>query len=267
MAVVRDQMDRKVEVNIPPKRIVSLVPSQTELLVDLGLEDYLVGITKFCVHPKDLREKKQIVGGTKQVHLDRIAKLAPDLVLCNKEENTREMVAQLEEIAPVHVSDVKTLDDSLELIREYGEIFELREKASGLVGEIIDKREDFLKFIVSKPVKRVAYLIWRNPWMVVGRDTFVDHLLKLNNFENVFSDEKLRYPTIELEDLKERKVEIVLLSTEPFPFKKEHKKEIQEVNKTSQILIVDGEFFSWYGSRLTKAFDYFKKLQQSSPFS
>ncbi|MFD1079602.1 ABC transporter substrate-binding protein, partial [Longispora fulva] len=146
-----DQLDRELTIENPPKRIVSLVPSQTELLVDLQLENAICGVTKFCVHPPDLKKQKQVVGGTKQVNADKIAELGPDIILCNKEENTPEIVYELEKIAPVHVSDIKTIDDSLELIREYGEIFETREKASEIVRDIDDQRKDFLKFMEGKP--------------------------------------------------------------------------------------------------------------------
>lgn len=255
-----DQMNRKLEVVNPPKRIISLVPSQSELLVDLGLRDAIVGVTKFCVHPKDLRDSKKVVGGTKQVHVDRIRKLAPDIILCNKEENTPQMVEELEEIAPVHVSDVKNIDDSIELIREYGELFGARENASEIAGKILDLRDEFRDFVKEQPVRNVVYFIWKNPWMVVGKDTFIDHLLRLNNFENLFSFEKSRYPEIDLEDLEKKKPDHILLSTEPFPFKEEDKEAFEKVVRKDCIHIVDGEYFSWYGSRLVAAFSYFKKL-------
>lgn len=262
MDVFYDQLDRKLKLDAPPQRIVSLVPSQTELLVDMGLEDNLVGITKFCVHPQHLRQQKKVVGGTKQVHLDQIRKLAPDIILCNKEENTNQMVEELQEVAPVHVSDVKTLDDALELIREYGEVFKRREKASEIAGKILDQRNEFRRFIVEKPVRKVAYFIWKQPWMVVGKDTFIDYLLRLNNFENVFSAEKSRYPEVEMKDVANKEPDLILLSTEPFPFKEEDKDAFKKVVRKDGIHIVDGEYFSWYGSRLVAAFGYFKKLQE-----
>jgi len=267
MKTFYDQLNRQLEIEVPPKRIVSLVPSQTELLVDMGLRDSIVGITKFCVHPEDLRQKKKVVGGTKQVHIDKIRKLAPEIILCNKEENTPGMVQELEEIAPVHVSDVKDIDDSIELIREYGEIFDAREKASEIAGNILDLRNDFRKFVVDRPVQRVAYFIWKNPWMVVGKDTFIDHLLRLNNFENIFSSEKSRYPEIYLDQIDHKSLDHILLSTEPFPFKEEDKGDFKNLERNDCIHIVDGEYFSWYGSRLIAAFDYFKKLHHELSYS
>lgn len=265
MNVFYDQLNRKLEIEGLPQRIVSLVPSQTELLVDLGLHDRLVGVTKFCVHPTDLRTKKEVVGGTKQVHIDKIRKLAPDLIVCNKEENTPQMVKELEEVAPVHVSDVIDLDDSIELIREYGEMFGTREKASQLVGEILDLRNEFRSFIKEQPVRNVAYLIWKKPWMVVGGNTFIDYMLRLNNFENIFSAEKSRYPEVQLHQIADKEPDLILLSTEPYPFKEEDKEEFRNVVRKGCIYVVDGEYFSWYGSRLIGAFRYFKKLHSELP--
>jgi len=261
MKVFYDQLNRKIELKEVPQRIVSLVPSQTELLVDLGLEQQILGITKFCVHPEDLRKQKKVVGGTKQVHFDRIAALEPDIILCNKEENTREMVTELEKIAPVHVSDIYTIDDSLELIRQYGEIFEVAGKASEIIEKIQLEKAGFQEYIKDFPERKVAYFIWKNPWMVAGKDTFIDHLLELNRFKNAFLEEDSRYPEISLAQLDEREVEVVLLSTEPFPFKEEDVEALEKEVKLGYIQIVDGEYFSWYGSRLTAAFTYFRKVQ------
>ena len=267
MPVFYDQLDRKVELSGTPKRIISLVPSQTELLVDMGLEDSIIGITKFCVHPKNLRKAKKSVGGTKQVHIDKIRKMAPDIILCNKEENTPSMVSELEEVAPVHVSDIRSVDDSLELIREYGEIFAAREKASEIAGKILDLRSEFYEFVKDKPKLNIAYFIWKNPWMAVGKDTFIDHLLELNRFENVYRNEKSRYPEVEPDKLNAKNVDKIFLSTEPYPFKEEDKNLFRNAVRKDCIHIVDGEYFSWYGSRLIAAFDYFKKLHRDLSYS
>jgi iron complex transport system substrate-binding protein len=261
MRIFHDQLNRKIELKQLPKRIVSLVPSQTELLVDLGLREQIVGVTKFCVHPKDLRKQKKIVGGTKQVHYKRISDLDPDIILCNKEENTEEMVTELEKIAPVHVSNVKNIDDSLQLIRQYGEMFGVAKKASEIAGKIKSEKDLFQQEMREVPERRVAYFIWKNPWMVAGGDTFIDYLLELNRFKNVFSEENSRYPEINLEQLGQRKVELLLLSTEPFPFKSKDKEALKKEMGIGGVHIVDGEYFSWYGSRLQAAFRYFRELQ------
>ncbi|WP_417799321.1 ABC transporter substrate-binding protein [Tenacibaculum sp.] len=241
------------------KRIVSLVPSQTELLVDLGLEDCIVGLTKFCIHPKHLLKTKTIVGGTKNIKIDRIKSLQPDIILCNKEENTKEIVAACQQIAFTHVSDIFTLSDSLELISLYGSFFDKQVEAKKMIDELTSKISDFKRFITNQNYKKVAYFIWRDPWMVAANNTFINHLLELNKFVNVYADEK-RYPEVNIKELQNKKPAFILLSSEPFPFKEKHSTEIKKHIKDASPILVDGEYFSWYGSRLLKAFDYFKEL-------
>lgn len=264
---VRDQLNRKCYFHKIPSRIISLVPSQTELLIDLGLEDSIVGITKFCVHPKDLKKSKTVVGGTKQIHLDRIRELKPDIILCNKEENTKDILELCETICNVHVSDVFNIKDSLELINQYGTIFNKKEQALSIVSQIKIESEKFKTFIQNKPDLKVAYFIWKKPWMVAANNTFINYLLSINKFENVF-EKKVRYPEIELTELSSNPVDLILLSSEPFPFKEAHIEDIKAYSPDAQILLVDGEMFSWYGSRLIWAFTYFKNLRlslQNSP--
>lgn len=253
---LRDQLQRKIVLNGVPQRVVSLVPSQTELLIDLGLEETLVGITKFCVHPQYLRKTKKTVGGTKQVHLEKIKDLKPDLILCNKEENTPEMVEALEEIAPVHVSDIIEIEDAFEMMHQYGQIFNREELTKTMVKSIQKKIAALKEINKGKSTKKVAYLIWKKPLMVAGKNTFIDTLLQLNNFENIFEEE--RYPVTNLEELKAKKPDLILLSSEPYPFSEKHI-EIFE-NTGAEIKLVDGEYFSWYGSRLLDAVEYFKNL-------
>lgn len=258
---IQDQMKRKVSFKDTPKRIVSLVPSQTELLYDMGLEDSMVGITKFCVHPYHLKSTKTIVGGTKTIKIEKIKALNPDVILCNKEENTKEIVEACEAIAPVHVSDIFTIEDSLELISQYGILFNKRTEANKISSKIRFNLKDFETFIKGRPVFKVAYFIWRKPWMAAGNTTFINHLLELNKFENIYSNLE-RYPEIELKKIRlEGDPELVLLSSEPYPFKDEHAFEIGRVSHHAKTIYVDGEYFSWYGSRLVKAFDYFKALR------
>ena len=257
-----DQLNRILSFESVPKRIISLVPSQTELLVDLGLEESIVGVTKFCVHPTHLRKEKTIVGGTKQVHFNKIKALQPDVILCNKEENTKEMVAELEKIAPVHVSDIYTIDDTIVLMKQYGELFAVQAKANEIVKDLISLIDEFKEFIANQTLKKVAYFIWRNPWMVAGSNTIINHLLSLNKFENVFSNIS-RYPEVEISSLLgENKPDFVFLSSEPYPFKEKHIKELKEILPNVKILLVDGEYFSWYGTRLLGAFNYYKSVHK-----
>lgn len=261
--IYKDQLKRTLEISVTPKRIISLVPSQTELLVDLGLESSIAGVTKFCVHPFSLRKNKTVVGGTKQVDFDKIRNLEPDIILCNKEENTKEIVEACESICTTHVSDIFTIEDSLELITQYGKIFNKKVSATKISNQINANLTNFKAFVKDKPTLKVAYFIWRKPWMVAGNNTFINHLLELNKFENVYNNLE-RYPEIELENLSSNgDPEIVLLSSEPYPFKNEHAIEINNASPHTITVLVDGEMFSWYGSRLIKAFNYFKTLRQN----
>ena len=259
MKTFKDQIGRKLQFEETPKRIICLVPSLTELLVDLGLEDAIVGVTKFCVYPTHLRKFKTVVGGTKNINIDKIIALQPDIILCNKEENTQEIVSECSKIAQVYVSDIYTIKDTLEIVNWFGEIFNCEEKAIEINTKLHQLLENFKVFIKDKKTLKVAYLIWKNPWMVAGNKTFINHLLLLNKFENVFAEQD-RYPEIELKNL-ENNADLILLSSEPYPFKEKHISEIKEYSKTSKIILVDGEYFSWYGSRLLKSFDYFRGLR------
>ncbi len=242
-------------------RIISLVPSQTELLVDLGLEKYLVGITKFCIHPKELRKTKTVVGGTKNIHLDKIKTLNPTFILCNKEENTKEIVENCQKIAKTHVSNVFTLEDTFSLIKEYGILFSCEEKASEIIKKIKKDKIDFEDFIKNKPRLKVAYFIWKTPWMVAANNTFINHLLQINQFDNVYQNLE-RYPEINIEKISEKNPDLIFLSSEPYPFKEKHIILLKEKLPNTTILIVDGEYFSWIGSRLLGAFTYFTSLRK-----
>lgn len=253
--LVRDQLNRELSLDTTPKRIISIVPSQTELLYDLGLKTSLVGLTKFCVHPAHLRKEIQVVGGTKNVNFDVIKTLRPDIIIANKEENTREIVEGLEEIAPVWVSDISSIDQSLEMIASLGELFSVSKKAESLIASISSEREQFESEINSISVKKVAYLIWKDPFMAAGCDTFINELLTINKFENIIKES--RYPELNIDKLKE--TDLILLSSEPFPFKQKHVETIHELTGVP-VKLVDGEYFSWYGSRLKNAFHYFRGL-------
>lgn len=248
-----DQMQRTVEVNSTVSRIVSLVPSQTELLVDLGLRDKLVGITKFCVHPSGLKKEVQLIGGTKNAKIDLIRSLNPDLVIGNKEENNQPDIEELEGILPTWMSDIFNLQDALEMIRKVGEITGTSEKASAICSSI-EKNFSQLESVKSKG-KTVLYLIWKNPYIAAGPNTFIDAMLSTLGFQNAMSEE--RYPEVNLETLNP---DYIFLSSEPFPFKEQHIEELQQQFPASTVVLVDGEYFSWYGSRLIGAPAYFEEL-------
>ena len=258
---LKDQIKSLHSFSKIPSRIVSLVPSQTELLFDLGLEDSIVGITKFCVHPDHFLKTKNSIGGTKSANFDKIKDLNPDIIICNKEENTKEIVAFFSVICPVWVTDITTIEDNNKMISDFGHIFNKVTEAQILNQKIKTELIAFKIFVKEKPVLKTAYFIWKKPYMVAAASTFIDQLLQLNNFENHFRDQT-RYPEIEIENLKTSSLDLILLSSEPFPFKEKDKTAFQEFFPKSKIIIVDGEMFSWHGSRLLKAFDYFRALHQ-----
>lgn len=246
-----------------PKRIISLVPSQTELLYDLGLEERIVGITKFCVHPYHLKSTKKIVGGTKKVNYDKIRSLNPDIIICNKEENTKEIVDELRKICSVWVTDILTLEDNFQMITDFGELFDKRTEARKWNDKLAFALSGFKNFIKDIPVRKVAYFIWKKPYMAAGSGTFIDELLKLNHFQNHYASQG-RYPEIELEKMDvDGRLDLILLSSEPFPFKAEDGFEMMKDSVNAKVILVDGEMFSWYGSRLIKALEYFKYLHNS----
>ena len=257
-----DQLQNKFYLEKTPQRIISLVPSITELLVDLGLQDSIVGVTKFCVHPDIIRKEKTIVGGTKNIKIELIKELNPDIILCNKEENTKEIVEACNAITTTHISDIYSISDTLQVINQYGKLFSCEEKATNIIDDILENQNNFSSFIAQQKSKKVAYFIWKKPWMVAANNTFINQLLEINKFDNVFKT-KERYPEIYLKELQSNeKLEVVFLSSEPYPFKEKDILELQEKLPNIKIVLVDGEMFSWYGSRLIKAFDYFKKLHK-----
>lgn len=255
-----DQIGKTFSFDSAPKRIVSLVPSQTELLVNLGLEESIVGLTKFCIHPIGFKNLKTIVGGTKAVNFEKIAALKPDIIICNKEENTQQIVEDLSSICTVWTTDIYTIADNNQMILDFGKLFDVEELASIMVSEINTALSEFRDFVENQKSLNVAYFIWKNPYMVAANSTFINEILKLNNFQNVYDDLD-RYPEIDIRNLNEKKLDFVLLSSEPYPFKESDFQEFGDISDSYKVVLVDGEMFSWYGSRLILAFDYFKKLR------
>ena len=254
---ITDMMGRTFSVSEIPQRIISVVPSQTELLYDLGLDEEVVGITKFCIHPDDWFETKTRVGGTKNLNINSIINLKPDLVIANKEENTQSELEELAKHVPVWISDVRNLDDALNMISQLGEILSREEEAAKIISKITQN------FGMLEPLpksKRAIYLIWRDPYMAVNSDTFIHDMLHRCGLINLTSDSADRYPTLSPEQLFALNPDLVLLSSEPFPFAEKHAEELSRLLPKARIGLVDGEAFSWYGSRLIQSAPYFKQL-------
>jgi len=252
-----DQLNREVHIPFPPQRIVSLVPSQTELLYDLGLREEVVGITKFCVHPEVWFRQKKRVGGTKKLNLEAIAALEPDLIIGNKEENERSQIEALQARYPVWMSDVQNLEDAEEMIGRIGAIVNKANEAAALVSKIW---QSFEALKVSEK-RRTAYFIWRKPYMVAATDTFINDMLKRAGFINVFGHLS-RYPEVDNAMLREANPEVILLSSEPYPFQQKHVEKLRIQCPNAVICLVDGESFSWYGSRLLHSATYFRNLHR-----
>jgi ABC-type Fe3+-hydroxamate transport system substrate-binding protein len=251
---VTDHLQRTIFLPKPPERIISLVPSQTELLVDLGLADRLVGLTKFCVHPAHLRKSKAIIGGTKNYRYELIDSLSPDLIIGNKEENDQEGIARLAEKYPIWLSDIASLADAYRMIMDLGQLCQVEPEAEMLVQQISSA------FAAPIPEKGTCvYLIWNQPMMAAGKGTFIDALLTVAGFDNRVSD--LRYPVLQEDELQRLAPDYLLLSSEPFPFKEKHIRHFQSLLPQSRISIVNGELFSWYGSRLLQSAPYFRQLE------
>lgn len=235
-------------------KIVSLVPSITEALFDLGLtENEVVGRTKFCIHPQDKIKNVAVIGGTKNINIEKIKALQPDLILANKEENVKEQVEVLMDDYKVMVTNIDTIEDNYYLLKNLGKLFGKEDRAQLFNLKIYDILNQAK---LDAPVK-AAYLIWKNPYMTIGSDTFIHRVLSEIGFENIFKD-KTRYPQITTEDL--ANADVIMLSSEPFPFKEKHIQELQVFYPDKKIMIVDGEAFSWYGTHIAKCEHYFKEL-------
>ena len=253
-----DQTGQVIRLTAIPQRIISLVPSQTELLADLRLADEVVGITKFCIHPKDWFQTKTRVGGTKKINLSLIHSLHPDLIIANKEENVKEQINELQQQYPVWISDINNLDDAYEMIEQIGAMTGKSEQATCISKQI---SAEFSQLQTANFKPKTAYLIWQKPYMTVGGDTFIHSMLELAGFDNIWK-EKTRYPEITIDELRNAHCELLLLSSEPFPFQQKHIDELQPLLPDTKIILADGELFSWYGSRLLKTPAYFKELHK-----
>lgn len=237
-------------------RIISLVPSITETLFDFGLTaDEVVGRTKFCIHPANSVKNVAIIGGTKNLNIEKIKSLNPDLIIANKEENEKLQVEELMTDFKVWVTDVSTIEDNHQFISDLGTLLNKKELAQNF-----NERIAHIFTIKKNPLpQKVAYLIWKNPYMTVGNDTFINEVLENIGGENLFKDRK-RYPEVTVEELKN--ADQVFLSSEPFPFQQIHIDELQKELPDKQMILVDGEAFSWFGTHLLQVEDYLRELSK-----
>lgn len=240
-------------------RVVSLCPSLTELVFDLGRGADLVGVTKFCVHPAQGVAAIEKVGGTKNPKVDRIVELAPDLVLLNEEENRAEDAESLREAGiRCHVSFPRTAGETAEMVRSIGAALGSADEAGTIAAEIEARAERARAAARGRPPVRFACLIWRRPWMAAAGDTFLDALLGLAGGVNVFADRADRYPEVTATELASADPDAILLTSEPFPFREEHADELAGATglPRERFVFVDGELLSWHGSRTPRGIDY-----------
>ncbi|MCB9246364.1 MAG: ABC transporter substrate-binding protein [Flavobacteriales bacterium] len=255
-----DQMNRSVILEKFPERIVSLVPSQTELLYDLGIVP--VGQTIFCVEPAHAFQSAFKIGGTKKLQIDKIRSLKPDLIIANKEENVKEQIEELAADHTVWISDIRNVDDARGMILQIGQITDTYEKALALEAEIGRLQSELIQL---KPLRspKVLYLIWNEPVMAVGSDTFINDVIEAQlGWSNVVAGVE-RYPELSEEQLNLIDPDLVLLSSEPYPFSEKHLVKFTELFPAATIILVDGTAFSWYGSRMLEGFKYLIELQKS----
>jgi len=270
MPFFTDQLGRVIQLLHSPLKIVSLVPSQTELLFDLGLESEVIGITKFCIHPEHWFKNKARVGGTKNINIKTVKEIHPDLIIANKEENNKSQIEELAINYPVWISDISTLEDALDMIVSIGEMVDRKLQAQKMTDSIKAGFDELQRNISADRYQDLTagYLIWRNPYMAAGGNTFIHNMMKYCGFKNIFESHE-RYPTVS--DFEKIKMEdrnaamgcqLLLLSSEPYPFRQKHIDEIQSLLPGTKIILVDGEMFSWYGSRLLQAPRYFLQLRR-----
>lgn len=256
-----------LEIARPPRRIVCLIPSTTELLCELGLADAIVGITAYCIEPRDVVRTKRKVGGEKNPDLDAIRALAPDLVIANVEENLRDHVETLRAWnVPVWVTYPRTVLDTIAFVRETGAVTGTEARAGALADELASLYEATRAATAARPAVPVFYPIWRDPYMTIGRDTYIHDVLATVGARNVFGDRE-RYPTVTLEEMAARSPAVIVLPDEPFRFRRAHVKDFEAFPdvpavRDGRIHLMDGKIFCWHGPRLAEALKTLPRLFQ-----
>jgi len=234
------------------------VPSITELVCELGLTDQLVGRTGFCIHPKDALKAIPKVGGTKSVNLKKIRALAPTHVIVNVDENRKETADALAQFVPnVIVTHPLAPLDNLALYRQVGNAFDVREKAEALCAQF-ENEYGKIKDNSFKP-RTVLYLIWKDPWMTVSRDTYVSRMLELFGLKTMPEAAQSRYPKLQSLAVG---AEAILLSTEPYRFGEKHRRELEQQTQLP-VHLIDGEMASWYGPRAIAGLRYLADFSRS----
>ncbi|HRP02141.1 MAG TPA: helical backbone metal receptor [Candidatus Kapabacteria bacterium] len=252
-----DDLGRKVNFQYPPTRIISLVPSITELLYELNIGDNIVAKTKFCIHPKIENENITLLKGTKNFEVDKIIQLRPDIVIANKEENSKDLIEELLNYCPVYITDVNNITSALKMIIDIGAICNKNNEANILATNIRTEINNLPKMLSG----RAAYLIWKQPLMSITGNTFINSMLELIGIDNIFKNREGNYPEVTQQEIIDNRPDYIFLSTEPYRFTNVHIPKFQSMFPNSKVLIIDGEMCSWYGSRMLKAIRYLNDFQ------
>ena len=265
MISVTDARGTAIGLSHPPRRIISLVPSTTESVHALGAGDHLVGVTRYCVLPPEARAKTSLVGGTKNPRIDVIRGLKPDLILANKEENREQDVRELETMAPVYVAFPRDITSALEELRKLGDLLRCDDTARKLVEGLDRARTNLRRQSRTQAPFRFLYLIWQKPYMAAGTTTFIEALIREAGGRNVIDPEAGRYPQLTVAEIEELRPDVVLFSSEPFPFEAKHATEFLSATSDpsslkGRTLLVDGQLLSWHGARLREGIPYLTDL-------
>lgn len=253
MKTVTDHLGREISFSFPPKKIVSFAPAITQTLYSLQLDDEIVGRTRFCKYPQDKVAKALNVGGTKDFKIDRIHSLKPDLIIMEKEENTEEMVKELEKHYPVYVFEIQSVDNAFRMITDLGTITDRNLQAESLSNGIRAMLDTLPRQFKGE---KAAYVIWQCPYMVAGNRTYINSVLETLGFENPFTTYEGRYPTVTEKDFAQEHLDYIFLATEPFPFQESHVEQFKEQFPDAIVKRIDGEMF-WYGAMMLDAVPYF----------
>lgn len=249
-----------------PRRIVSLVPSLTEILFTLGVGDAVAGCTIFCTQPPEGVARTTRVGGEKNPNLELIRELGADLVLANVEENVREHVETLRGWGiAVHVSYPRTVTEGIALVRELGQVVGADARGHALADALEARHRETRARLAGRRAPRVFYPIWRQPWMTLGRDTYAHHMLADCGGDNVFAGRAERYPTVTLEEVARAAPDVILLPDEPYRFRHVHRGDFAAhpdipAVRDGRIHLVDGKLLTWYGPRIAEALETVPEL-------
>lgn len=258
-AMLTDATGQPVALPRAPRRIVSLIPSITETLFALGLDAAIVGVTVYCVEPREGVARKAKVGGEKNPNLDRIRDLSPDLVIANVEENLKEHVDTLRQWGiPVWVTYPKTVRAGIDMVRELGALTSTAERAETLASELTTLLQETRQRVSARPGTSVFYPIWRNPYMTINCDTYIHDMLTVCGGANLFGDRAERYPTISLDEVAAARPSVIVLPDEPFRFRPIHVRDFAPYPdipavRSNRIHLMDGKLFCWYGPRIADA--------------